>query len=203
MMLGPYLLYCSAALAIAIVPGPTLTVIIANSLRYGVRAGLLNVFGTVAAGLVWVAVAALGLTAAINVLGIWFDVLRYAGAIYLVWLGIKLFRSKGRILSAEHVVRGKGSLFGQAFIVTMSNPKVLLLYSAIIPPFLSKDGNATFETLLLGTTFVVIACCTDTIYALLAGKAGSLLSRSRIRAIEIISGMCLTAGGARMALRGN
>lgn len=194
--------FCVAAAALALVPGPTVTVIIANSLRYGSRAGLLNVAGTQAGFVIWLGIAAMGLGAAIKLMGTWFDVLRWAGAAYLVWLGIKMLLSKGDLAVAVDRARPHGSFFLQGFVVIISNPKMLVLFGAMIPPFLSKDGNMMQQTLLLGFTFMVIAAVGDTLYALMAGKAGLWLSRSRIRAIEIVSGVCLTAGGVWMALRG-
>ena len=83
-----------AAAALALVPGPTVTVIIANSLRFGARAGMLNVAGTQAGFLIWLAIAALGLGAATKVMGVWFDVLRYAGAAYLAWLGLRAIAAR-------------------------------------------------------------------------------------------------------------
>ena len=197
-----YFAFCVAAAALALVPGPTVTVIIANSLRYGSRAGLLNVAGTQAGFVIWLGIAAMGLGAAIKLMGTWFDVLRWAGAAYLVWLGIKMLLSKGDLAVAVDRARPHGSFFLQGFVVIISNPKMLVLFGAMIPPFLSKDGNMMQQTLLLGFTFMVIAAVGDTLYAQMAGKAGQWLSRSRIRAIEIVSGVCLTAGGVWMALRG-
>ena len=86
----------------------------------------------------------------------------------------------------------------------MSGPRLadLSMIRALIPPFLSKGGHAGQETLILGVTFAVIAAVTDSLYALAAGQAGAWMTRSRIRAVEIISGIFLTAGGAWMALRG-
>lgn len=202
MSLASYLAFCVAAFALAVVPGPTVTVIIANALRYGARAGLLNVTGTVSAGLVWVGVAAFGLTAAIQVMGVWFDLLRYAGAAYLVWLGWKLLRSDGTLGVGQAAPKSDGNLFFQAFLVTMTNPKVLVLFGMMIPPFMSRSGNPTLEVMLLGGTFVAIAAVTDSSYALLAGRAGNWLSRSRIRTIEVTSGVLLASGGIWMALRG-
>lgn len=196
-----YLAFCVAAIALALVPGPTVTVIIANSLRYGAKAGLMNVLGTQAGFVIWLALATAGLNAALQIMGVWFDVLRWAGAAYLVWLGIKLFMSKGDLALAVDRARPRGSFFLQGFVVIISNPKMLVLFGAMIPPFLSNGGNVTRETLLLGLTFMVIAAAGDTAYALLAGKAGAWLSRSRIRTIEIVSGICLTAGGIWLALR--
>jgi homoserine/homoserine lactone efflux protein len=193
--------FCLAAAALAFVPGPTVTVIIANSLRYGSKAGLMNVAGTQAGVVIWLTIAAFGLTAAIQVMGAWFDFLRYVGAAYLIWMGTKLLRSKGDLAVAVDRARPGGSFFLQGFIVIMSNPKMLVLFGALIPPFLSKDGDMMQQTLLLGVTFAVIAAFGDTVYALLAGRAGAWLSRSRIRAIEIASGLCLSLGGVWLALK--
>ena len=207
MSFDSYLAFCLASIALAVVPGPTVTVIIANALRYGTRAGLMNVLGTQAGVVIWLVIASLGLTAMIAVIGAWFDVLRYAGAAYLIWLGVKLLRSNGDLAVAVDRARPRGSFFLQGFVVIMSNPKMLVLFGALIPPFLTPtnglgDGNAGQETLLLGLTFAAIAVATDTCYALAAGRAGAWLSRSRIRMTEVISGVFLTAGGAWMALRG-
>ena len=183
-------------------PGPTVTVIIANSLRFGARAGLLNVAGTQAGFVIWLAVAALGLGATIQVMGLWFEVLRYAGAAYLVWLGIKMFRAKGDLAVAADRARPHGSFFLQGFIVIISNPKMLVLFGAMIPPFVTPGPDAMQQILLLGVTFMTIAAAGDTAYALLAGRAGRWLSRSRLRGLEIVSGCFLIGGGLWMALRG-
>jgi threonine/homoserine/homoserine lactone efflux protein len=79
---------------------------------------------------------------------------------------------------------------------------MLVLFGAMIPPSLTPGGNAFREILFLGASFMAIAAVGDTLYALMAGKAGAWLSRSRIRALEIVSGSCLVGGGIWMALRG-
>ena len=202
MNLENWLAFSAAATALAIVPGPTVTVIVANSLRYGARAGLLNVAGTQIGVAIWLVVVVLGLGAAIEIMGVWFDALRYAGAAYLVWLGVKLLRSKGDLAVATDRVRPGGSFFLQGFIVIMSNPKMLVLFGALIPPFISSSGDYQQQLLTLGLTFAAIALAGDSIYALAAGKAGQWLSRSRVRVIEVAGGLCLTAGGVWLALKG-
>jgi homoserine/homoserine lactone efflux protein len=197
-----YTAFCLAAAALALVPGPTVTVIIANSLRFGSRAGLLNVLGTQIGVFLWMGIAALGLQAAIAAMGVWFDVLRLAGAAYLIWIGAKLLMSKGKLsLSGGAISRPKNFLL-QGFVVIMSNPKMLVLFGALIPPFLSPGGDSLRETLVLGGTFMLIAAVGDTLYALLAGQAGAWLSQKRVRAIEIVSGFCLIGGGIWMGLKG-
>ncbi len=83
----------------------------------------------------------------------------------------------------------------------MSNPKMLVLFGALIPPFIQPGGDYTRQLLTLGLTFAGIALVGDSVYALAAGKAGEWLSRSRVRAIEIASGVCLTVGGIWLALK--
>lgn len=201
MTLEAYIAFCIAAIAIVIVPGPTVTIIIANSLKHGTRAGLLNVAGTQAGLLVWMAIAIAGLASAITYMGVWFDVLRIAGAAYLIWLGIKLVRSKGQ-LTAAAATAPRGGFFFQGFVVILSNPKVLLVFGALIPQFISKDGDYLNQLILLGLSFMVIATVFDSLYAFAAGNAGSWLSQKRVRFVEVSSGLCLIGGGLWLALRG-
>jgi homoserine/homoserine lactone efflux protein len=201
MTLQTWIAFCVAAGALAFVPGPTVTVIIANSLRHGARAGLLNVLGTQVGVAIWLAIAALGLGAAVQLMGVYFDLLRYVGAAYLVWLGIKLLRSKGDLAVATNRARPYGSFFLQGFIVIMSNPKMLVLFGALIPPFIRPGPDYTGQLLTLGLTFAGIALIGDSAYALAAGRAGRWLSRSRVRTIEVVSGLCLSVGGLWLALK--
>lgn len=201
MTLEAYIAFCIAAIAIVIVPGPTVTIVIANSLKHGARAGMLNVAGTQAGLLVWMAIAIAGLASAIAYMGFWFDVLRIAGAAYLIWLGIKLVRSKGQ-LTAAAATAPRGGYFFQGFVVILSNPKVLLVFGALIPQFISKDGDYMNQLILLGLSFMVIATVFDSLYAFAAGNAGSWLSQKRVRFVEVSSGLCLIGGGLWLALRG-
>lgn len=201
MTLEAYIAFCIAAIAIVIVPGPTVTIVIANSLKHGARAGLLNVAGTQAGLVVWMAIAIAGLASAITYMGVWFDVLRIAGAAYLIWLGIKLVRSKGQ-LAAAAATAPRGGFFFQGFVVILSNPKVLLVFGALIPQFISKDGDYLNQLILLGLSFMVIATVFDSLYAFAAGNAGSWLSQKRVRFVEVSSGLCLIGGGLWLALRG-
>ena len=202
MTIDSYFAFVLAALALALVPGPTVTVIIANSLKHGTHAGLMNVLGTQLGVLIWLGIAALGLGAALALMGVWFVALRYAGAAYLVWLAYKLFMSKGDLAAATNRALPRGSFFLQGFVVIMSNPKMLVLFGALIPPFIPAGADVVRMTLILGGTFMVIAMIGDTIYAIAAGRAGAWLSQKRIRVIEIISGSCLVGGAAWMVLKG-
>ena len=193
--------FALACLAIVIVPGPTVTVIIANSLRKGAGAGLMNVLGTQVGLVPMILVVAFGLETVISFMGQAFFWIKLIGAAYLIWLGVKLLLSDGSLGSAKGKTMSFQGYFWQGFLVIWSNPKALFFFGAFIPQFVDpSSGNAFWQTLLLGTTFIVIATICDGAYALLAGKAGNLLTQSRVRAVEIASGLCLIGGGVWIAL---
>ena len=193
-----YLTFVIACAIIVIVPGPTVTVIVANSLRSGASAGLLNVAGTQFGLLTMLVIVALGLEVIVAKMSIVFEFVRLAGAVYLIWLGIKLLRSRGQLVET-HAAR-QGSFFWQGFVVVWSNPKALLFLGAFIPQFIDPSGNAIAQTLTLGITFMVVATLLDGAYAVVAGKAGKLLSRSNVQKVEWVSGIALITGGLWLAL---
>jgi threonine/homoserine/homoserine lactone efflux protein len=141
MSLEMYLAYVLACAVIALVPGPTVTVIVANSLAHGPRAGLLNVAGTQLGLGVMMAILIVGLSSVIAAMDWLFDWLRWAGAAYLVWLGIQLLRSPEAIAEARSVPVPRGGFLLQGFLVLMANPKALLWFGAFIPQFV--DPRAT------------------------------------------------------------
>ncbi len=197
--LSAWITFVLASAAIVIVPGPTVTVIVANAIRHGARAGLLNVAGTQAGLVVMIAVLAMGLSAIVENMGLAFNILRIVGAAYLIWLGIRLWRSGGNLGKVETRAPG-GSFFWQGFIVIWSNPKALLFFGAFIPQFVNPSGNMAMQTIVFGATFMAVATLLDGAYALLAGRTGALLSRRNIRFVERISGSCLIGGGLWLAL---
>ena len=201
MSLSTYLAYVLACVVVVIVPGPTVTVIIANSLRDGTRAGFLNVAGTQAGLAAMLIVLALGLQVIVENIGHVFEWVRLAGAAYLVWLGIKLLRSDGTLGRSEGQDRPGNSYFWQGFLVILSNPKALLFFGAFIPQFVDPAGNAILQTLLLGATFMAVATIFDGAYAVAAGRAKSMLARHNVRRIEIASGSLMIGGGLWLALQ--
>lgn len=193
--------YALACFLVIIVPGPSVTVIIANSLRSGSRAGLANVFGTQAGLLAMIVVLALSLDVVLSSLGDVFWYLKIIGAAYLVWLGIKLIRSDGALgdVEEDRPARSLAGYFWQGFLVVWSNPKALFFFGAFIPQFVNPAHNPVFQTIVLGLIFVGIATICDSLYALAAGKARGLLARNKIRILERISGTLLIGGGLWLA----
>jgi len=200
MPVSPELLltFVLTSIAIVVVPGPTVTVIIANSMAHGARAGFLNIAGTQAGLALIISVVAFGLAALIQTMGFWFDWLRLAGAAYLVWLGLGLFFTKAET-GAATAVKSDGGFFWQGVTVILTNPKVHLLFGAFLPQFVDPSGNAVWQIIFLGMVFMVVATIFDSFYAVAAGRAGHLLSAARGRLVRRISGGFLMGGGVWLA----
>ncbi len=201
MSLQAYLAFVAACVALALLPGPIVTLVIANGLRHGTRAALINIAGAQAGLAIVIGIVAIGLTSLMATMGYWFDWVRFAGAAYLVWLGIKLIRFPVEGLRAdEPPPPPRGGFFLQGFVVLLSNPKVLVFFGAFIPQFMDMNRDHVPQVALLGATFMVIAAMTDGMYALLSGRARQIFSSRRTRLMSRISGGFMIGGGIWLAL---
>ncbi len=200
MSLSVYLAFLLACAVVMIVPGPSVTLILANSLRHGRRAGLLNVAGGQMGLALTAGVVLLGLASLIAAMGGWFLWLRLAGAAYLIWLGVKLLLSSGEIAANAAPRVPRGGFFLQALMVSLSNPKTLLFFGAFFPQFIDTGRSFTLQVLIMGATAMAVAAVTDSAYALMASRAGTALSRRRLRLLTRASGGLLIGGGVWMAL---
>jgi threonine/homoserine/homoserine lactone efflux protein len=191
--------YLVACFVIVIVPGPTVTLIVANSLRHGARAGLLNVAGTQLGLAVIIAIVGVGLTSVIEAMGHWFDWLRLIGAAYLVWLGWRMLRADDGVEALRSATPPRSGFFTQGLLVALSNPKTLLFFGAFFPQFIDPRGDYTLQIVIMGLTALAFAAVSDSAYALLSGRAGRLLARRRVRLISRLSGGFLIGGGLWLA----
>ncbi|MBL4893001.1 MAG: LysE family translocator [Rhizobiaceae bacterium] len=204
MTFAALLTFAIASFFIAIVPGPTVTVIVANSLRHGTKAGLLNILGTQIGVFMMMLIVAFSLDTVIAVMAQSFFWLKLAGAGYLIWLGIKMLRSDGSLALQKSeggvaLPKPKGGFILQGFIVICSNPKALVLFGAFIPQFVGQAEDAFSQTMILGLIFMTVATVFDCLYALLAGGAGAFLTKTRVRLVERMSGVFLICGGIWLA----
>ncbi len=200
MSLEIYLAYVAACLVVAVIPGPMVALVVGNALTHGARAGLLNVAGSQAALALMLGVLVAGLATLVETMGWWFDWLRFVGAAYLVWIGVKMLRSSGEFAAGARLPEPRGGFFLPGFLVMLSNPKVLLFFGAFIPQFVNAQHDPAQQTVLLGVTAMVVATFSDGLYALLAARTGRLLSRGRVRLVSQIGGLSLIGGGVWLAL---
>jgi threonine/homoserine/homoserine lactone efflux protein len=201
MSLQVYLAFLAACIALALLPGPMVTLVIANGLRHGTRAALINIAGAQAGLAIVIGVVAIGLTSLMATMGYWFDWVRFAGAAYLVWLGVKLIRFPVEGISADQPPPPpRGGFFLQGLLVLLSNPKVLVFFGAFIPQFMDMSKDHVSQVSLLGITFMVTAGITDAMYALLSGRARAIFSARRTRLLSRVSGGFMIGGGIWLAL---
>ncbi len=202
MSLELYFAFVAATAVLIIMPGPVVSLVIANALTHGTRAGLVTVGGAQVAIAIQLVVVALGLTSLVAVMAEWFEWLRWIGAAYLVWLGIQKWRAKP--LLPEERPSGDarhGAIFGQGFVVALTNPKSLFFFAAFFPQFLDVGAPAGPQLAFLCPTFLLVAALFDSSYAFLAGRArGWLRDRRHVLIGERITGSFLIAAGAWLAL---
>lgn len=200
MSLELYLAFIAASVVITVIPGPTVALVVGNSLTHGTRAGLLNVAGTQLALAGMMLVLVVGLSSVVATMGWLFDWLRWAGAAYLVYLGWKMLRSSGKLDPSIAAPRPRGGFFLQGFLVMASNPKVLVFFGAFIPQFVAPGADQTGQLILLCATAMAVAAISDSLYAVLTGRARALFSRRRVRILSAAGGATLIGGGIWLAL---
>lgn len=191
-----------ASLVLAVTPGPAVLYITARTLSQGRSAGLASVAGVALGNLGIAVAAALGLGALLALSATAFSLVKFAGAAYLIWLGIKALRSAqapeaGTAPAPEPPAR----IFRQGLVVALLNPKTALFFAAFLPQFVQPHGSPALQGALLGALFVLVAGLTDSAYVLLASLAAPLLhSRRAARSAQLIAGLTYLALGVLTAL---
>jgi threonine/homoserine/homoserine lactone efflux protein len=181
-------LFCLAALALLAIPGPAVLYIVVQSAEQGRRAGLASVGGVHLGSLVHVAAATAGLSAVIVASALAFNVVKYAGAAYLVYLGIRKLLERDDVVEVEVESLVLRRAFARGVVVNVLNPKTALFFLAFLPQFVDTDrGGVWSQVLVLGLTFVALGLVSDSLYALAAGTVGNVLRRKR-RAVRYFSG---------------
>ena len=183
--------YCLACFVVVIVPGPTVTLIIANTLAFGARAGILNVVGTQLGLILMIGLLSIGFQF-INQQIDWFLVIiRYLGAIYLIWLGYKIFTSQSLVTEIINKKYSHKEFIIQGFLVIWSNPKAFLFLGAFIPQFLNFNQSTGIQIILLGLLFMLIGSIFDSAYAVVFGKFRNLVSSKYLSLLNRIGGILL------------
>lgn len=172
--------FLAASLVLTLTPGPAVIYIVTRTLAQGRPAGLASVAGVALGNLGNAIGAALGLAALFAISSLAFTVVKYAGAAYLIYLGIKALRTPAhQPLSVELAPTRLGRLFRDGFVVALLNPKTTIFFAAFLPQFMHPGAPAMPQSVLLGAIFVVIAVVTDSIYVLAASMVGPALMRMR------------------------
>lgn len=164
-------LFIVAAVALLLVPGPAVLYIVARSASQGRTAGLVSVLAIETANLIQAVAAGLGLSAILLSSALAFDVVKYLGAVYLIYLGIRKLLSPENNAEAEIERESLRQIYWQGVAVNILNPKTALFFFAFLPQFVDPSrGNVVAQNLLLGLIFVGLAIITDSLYALVVSS---------------------------------
>jgi threonine/homoserine/homoserine lactone efflux protein len=198
--------FVGVAAFVLITPGPDTALVTKNALIYGRCAGVATALGVAAGLLVWTLASALGIAAVVHASATAYGTLRLIGAAYLIWLGIQALPTAGHhATQRQDAHTGSRRLdarrgFRQGLIGNLANPKIAVLFTSLLPQFIGGGHRVLLPFLLLGGIFVAMTVSWLTGYALMAAKAGGLLTRPRVKAaLDRITGLVLVALGLRLA----
>jgi threonine/homoserine/homoserine lactone efflux protein len=193
-------LFGLAALALLLIPGPSVLFVVFQSAEQGRRVGLASVAGIHLGTLVHVAAASAGLSALIVASSLAFSVVKYAGAAYLIYLGVRKLLDRDAEIEVEREREPLRRAVVRGMVVNVLNPKTALFFLAFLPQFVVPDrGGVWSQALILGFVFVGLGLITDSLYALAAGTVGGVL-KGRRSAVRHGSGIVFIALGATAAL---
>lgn len=170
-----------ASVILAVTPGPAVFYIVTRSVAHGRRSGLASVAGVAVGNLGNAIGASLGLAALFAVSSLAFTVVKYLGALYLIWLGVQALRAKpvdAGAIEASVDRAAAGRIFTDGFVVALLNPKTAIFFAAFLPQFVASHTAPVTQTIALGVIFVLVASFTDTLYALTAGSVRPWLRRT-------------------------
>ena len=198
------LLFSAAAMALIVVPGPAVLYIVAQSIDRGRLAGIVSALGVATGGLVHVTAAAVGLSSLLVSSATAFNVVKYAGAAYLIGLGLWTLLRRREETSVEMPKERKLSRrYWQGVVVNVLNPKTALFFFAFLPQFVDPEkGSAALQIGVLGLVFVALAVASDSIWALAAGTASERLRGNRrfLAVQRYVSGSVFVGLGALTAV---
>lgn len=173
-------LFLGATIVLCITPGPAVLYIIARSIDQGRTAGLVSVLGIAVGSFVHIAAAALGISALLMTSAVAFNVVKYVGAAYLIYLGIRKLFSRNQLQTPElSKPKNLVSIFYEAIVVNVLNPKTAIFFLAFFPQFITtSNGSVALQIVILGATFSLLALVTDSLYALLASSLRHWISKN-------------------------
>jgi threonine/homoserine/homoserine lactone efflux protein len=209
MLAGGHLVaYVLTIFVLIVIPGPSVLFVVSRGVALGRRAALATVLGNTAGLAVLVVVVALGLGSIVSESVAVFTVIKFAGAAYMVFLGIRMFlhrKALATMLDATVAPKGFRRMVREGFIVGVSNPKALVMLTAVLPQFVDRGaGNVQLQIAILGGISLIVGMLSDGTWGLAAGTARLWLARSprRLSAIGGAGGLVLIGLGVRLAITG-
>ena len=193
-----WLAFVAASVILLVIPGPTILTVISYSVAHGRRANVPLVAAVALGDSTALVLSILGLGALLATSAFWFTVIKTAGGLYLIYLGIKLFRAGASPVdsSAAKITGSRWKLFANTYLVTALNPKGIVFFVAFLPQFIDPAASAGRQLWVLALTFVALATINATLYAVFAASARKLLASKRAqRRFSLAGGSLLSMAG--------
>ncbi len=195
-----FITFVITSVALIVVPGPNVLVIVSTSISYGSKRGLQTVMGTSSAMVIQLIVAAIGTTWFVESIAEGFEWLRWFGVAYLVYLGVTHILSLVKEETGGEENNSGTGTFARGFIVSLTNPKTILFFSAFLPQFISPNGDYMAQVIILSITFLILATFLDGMYALTASRLRDFIQGNRVQKIQNgVSGLLYLCAGAWLA----
>jgi homoserine/homoserine lactone efflux protein len=196
--------FIAACILLGLTPGPNMSLIIANTLRGGLASGFVTLAGTTTGLALLVGAAALGMSSVMVFMSEWFDVIRWLGALYLVFLGARQlwqFWSRRRNPALPPLpAASRSGAYVQGLLVSLSNPKVLLFLGAFLPQFVDPHADPVRQLWVLAVLFVGVLAAVDVGYTVAIAKARTTFSVAKLAVLDGAAGVLLLAGGIALAM---
>jgi threonine/homoserine/homoserine lactone efflux protein len=206
MSIETWLAFSAASAVLLVIPGPTILLVISYALGQGMRAALPLAIGVALGDLTAMTLSMLGVGALLAASAMLFTALKWIGAAYLIWLGIKLWRAGGRLEAQPRTDGASGlRMLGHAWLVTALNPKGLTFFIAFLPQFIDPRADFWTQMLIFEATFVCLAFANAVGYGLIASRARSFVQSERAIGMfnRVGGGLLIGAGVAAVSLRGS
>lgn len=194
--------FVATCVLLAVTPGPNMSLIIANTLAGGMRAGYTTLAGSGTGLSILALTAALGMSSIMALMAEWFDIVRWVGAVYLVFLGARqlwnFHKRRSDATFAPPAVSARNA-YVQGLVVSLSNPKVLLFLGAFLPQFINPAAPALPQLMLLAVLFVLTLIVVDACYTYVVGRARQALDHRKLAVLDGVAGGLLVVGGIVLA----
>lgn len=177
-----WLLYISVVFIASIIPGPSMLLALTHGIEYGYKKSIFTALGNTFASVIQAIIAVSGLSIIFDASGIVFEIIRYTGAIYLIYLGVMLFKTKNENVFVKGIIKDKNisnsKMFMQAFLIAIGNPKAIIFFTALFPQFLSSGNASQYQFVLLVASLGLIAFLCMMIYSIAGHKANTFFRTS-------------------------
>jgi homoserine/homoserine lactone efflux protein len=200
MSIEAWIAFCATETVLCLTPGPAVLFVVSVAMARGSRPGMAAALGILAGNAFYFALSATGVAAVIVASSRLFAALKWAGAAYLVWLGLRMLLSRSQRPRDGATPRPDGRSFLRGFVVQTANPKALVFFVALLPQFIDPGAPVGFQVLVLGASSVAIELGVLAAYVALAGRARRLAGARWAAPLERVGGGFLIAAGARLAL---